>query len=136
MNVSRDTIIDLLPLYASGEASPATQELVREHLARDPELAQLARDQGALLGPAITTNAPDFEAVSFGRTRRRVVTQRWSFGLAWLLTAITFSTEVQIRGGHVTGARLALIDAPLLLGLVAGAATICWLAYFNLRGRL
>jgi hypothetical protein len=136
MNVSRDTIIDLLPLYASGEASPATQELVREYLARDPELAQLARDQETPLVASITAKAPNLEAVSFQRTRSRVATQRWAFGLAWLFTAVTFSTEVQIRGGHVTGARLALIDAPLLLGLVAGAATICWLAYFNLRGRL
>jgi len=135
MNVSRDTIIDLLPLYASGEASAATQELVREFLAQDPELARLAQEQATPLGAPITARAPDLEAVSFQRTRSRVATQRWAFGLAWLFTAVTFSTEVQIRDGHVTGARLALIDAPLLLGLLAGAATIAWLIYFNLRNQ-
>lgn len=132
MNITRDVVIDLLPIYASGEASPATQELVREFLARDPELARIARDQESALGAA-RPPAPDIEAKSFQRTRGRIASQRWAFGLAWLFTAFTFSTEITIDAGHVTGARLALADAPLLLGIVASAATIAWLAYFNMR---
>lgn len=136
MNVSRDTIIDLLPLYVSGEASPATQELVREFLGRDPELARLAREHETALGSAVVSaKAPDLEAVSFQRTRGRIVAQRWAFGLAWLFTAVTFSTEVKRDGLHITSARLALVDAPLLLGIVAALATISWLVYFNLRSR-
>jgi anti-sigma factor RsiW len=135
MNISRDVIIDLLPLYASGEASPATEELVRDYLARDPELARLARDHEAPIGTSPAVRTPDFEAISFQRTRGRVVSQRWAFGLAWLFTAVTFSTEIHIEAGHITSARLALADAPLLLGFVAAAAVISWLVYFNLRGR-
>ena len=136
MNISRDVVIDLLPLYVSGEASPATQELVRGFLAQDPELAKFAREQEALPG-AITplAGARDVEAISFGRTRRRIVAQRWAFGLAWLFTAITFSTRIETVGGNVTGARLALIDAPLVLGMAGAAAAVSWLIYLKLRNR-
>ena len=39
MNVTREIILDLLPVYLSGEASPATRSLVEEYMKRDPELA-------------------------------------------------------------------------------------------------
>src|SRR5690349_7215585 len=135
MNIDRDIIIDLLPLYVSGEASPATLELVRDYLQRDPELARLAREQEASFAAPLPSRTLDMEAISFQRTRSRVVAQRWAFGLAWLFTAVTFSTEIRIEAGHITAARLALSDAPLLLGLVATAATASWLAYLNLRNR-
>jgi len=43
MNVTREIILDLLPVYLSGEASPATRSLVEEYMKRDPELAQRIR---------------------------------------------------------------------------------------------
>lgn len=137
MNVTRDTIVDLLPLYLSGEASPATQQLVREFLASDPSLAELAREQEAALqdGAPLPARTPDLETVSFQRTRKRVVAQRWAFGLAWLFTALTFSTEMTVEGGHIVSAQLALANAPILLGFVATVATVCWVAYIELRRR-
>ena len=42
MEISRNTILDLLPLYLSGEASPETQALVEEYLDSNPELAEIA----------------------------------------------------------------------------------------------
>ena len=41
MNVAREVIVDLLPVYLSGEASPATRSLVEEYMKQDAELAQL-----------------------------------------------------------------------------------------------
>jgi len=43
MKVERDVIIDLLPVYFSGEASAATQALVEEGFREDPELERIAR---------------------------------------------------------------------------------------------
>ena len=43
MNVTKEVIIDLLPVYLAGEASLATRVLVEEFLAQDPELAQEVR---------------------------------------------------------------------------------------------
>lgn len=45
MEISRDVILDLLPLYLAGEASASTNSLVEEYLETDPELSQLAQDQ-------------------------------------------------------------------------------------------
>ena len=43
MKVERDVIIDLLPVYFSGEASAATRALVEEGFQEDPELERIAR---------------------------------------------------------------------------------------------
>jgi hypothetical protein len=54
MQVPRDVVVDLLPAYLSGEASPATRALVEAHLAGDPELArrlQQLRDELRVLEP-------------------------------------------------------------------------------------
>lgn len=42
MDISRNVILDLLPLYIAGEASPETRALVGEYLESDPELARIA----------------------------------------------------------------------------------------------
>ena len=47
MNVTREVIVDLLPVYLSGEASPATRTLVEEYMKQDAELAQRVRLQWA-----------------------------------------------------------------------------------------
>jgi hypothetical protein len=44
MEVTRQVIIDLLPLYIADEVSKDTRALVKEYLAGDPELAELAQD--------------------------------------------------------------------------------------------
>ena len=41
MNVTRDVIIDLLPLYLAEEASEDTRQLVETYLAADPDLKKL-----------------------------------------------------------------------------------------------
>src|SRR5271154_3727117 len=45
MNVTREVILDLLPVYLAGEASPATRALVEEYMKQDTELAQKIRQQ-------------------------------------------------------------------------------------------
>jgi len=47
MNVTREVILDLLPVYLAGEASPATRALIEEYMEQDPELAQRIRLQWA-----------------------------------------------------------------------------------------
>ena len=41
MAVSRNVILDLLPVYLAGEASENTRELVEEYIQSDKELAQM-----------------------------------------------------------------------------------------------
>lgn len=42
--ISRDVILDLLPLYLAGEVSEDTAALVKKHLEADPELAETAKE--------------------------------------------------------------------------------------------
>ena len=72
MNVTREVILDLLPVYLSGEASPATRTLVEEYMKQDPELAQRIRLQSSdnLAKTAPSALPPDLEFQSFRRTRR------------------------------------------------------------------
>ena len=44
MAVTREVILDLLPLYLSDEASADSRTLVKEHLEIDPELERLATE--------------------------------------------------------------------------------------------
>jgi hypothetical protein len=43
MEISRNVILDLLPLYIADEASPETRALVDMYLESDPELANIAQ---------------------------------------------------------------------------------------------
>ena len=43
MEISRNVILDLLPLYIADEASPETRALVEQYLENDPELATIAQ---------------------------------------------------------------------------------------------
>ena len=51
MQITRNVITDLLPLYTSGEASDDTAALVREYLDGDSELAEMAREASAMKPP-------------------------------------------------------------------------------------
>ena len=65
MTPSRPVIVDLWPLYVSGEASPETRALVDAFLADDPELAgQLRRLSGYR---SLLFFAMMFSCMAFGR---------------------------------------------------------------------
>jgi predicted anti-sigma-YlaC factor YlaD len=103
MNVSREVIVDLLPLYLADEASPETQALVEEHLERDAELAQLARQwKERLPTPAPAVVNPDAQAVAWAEARR----QLWN--RFFLLAGAIAVGVLVIAGGGLIGAMLLL----------------------------
>jgi len=48
MEITRNVILDLLPLYLADEASAETRRLVEEYLETDPELASVAKRSAAI----------------------------------------------------------------------------------------
>ncbi|MBU8922207.1 MAG: hypothetical protein KOO63_10360 [Bacteroidales bacterium] len=44
MKITRDVILDLLPLFVSGEGSSDTRKLVEEYIETDPEIAEIVKD--------------------------------------------------------------------------------------------
>jgi hypothetical protein len=73
MEVTRDVILDLLPLYLAGEASADTQALVKEFLDHDQDLAQLARRwRERLPEPPPVPASADARALAYREARRRI----------------------------------------------------------------
>ncbi len=48
MEITRDVILDLLPLYLANEVSADTRTLVEKYLETDPELANIAEQSAAI----------------------------------------------------------------------------------------
>jgi anti-sigma factor RsiW len=51
MEITRNVILDLLPLYLADEVSADTRAIVEEYLETDPELAELAKQSAAIEFP-------------------------------------------------------------------------------------
>jgi anti-sigma factor RsiW len=135
MNIPKEVILDLLPVYLAGDASPATRAWLEEYLAQDPELADRVRrlrtesfDQASL--PPLP---PELELRALRRTRRATTQLRWLFGLAMAFSAVGLSLEVSF---HPFEFHLLLLEHPELLGPCLAAGVACWTAYFTLRRRL
>ena len=130
MNVPREVVLDLLPVYLSGEASPATRTIVEEHMKHDVELAERVRllwaDNLAKAAPPVLP--PELELRSLRRTQRLLGWQRWLFGLG--ISATLLSNESSFEGGHFKELHPAEFGICVVLGLA------CWIAYFSIRRRL
>ena len=138
MNVKKEVILDLLPVYLAGEASQATRSLVEEFLAQDPELAESVRSQQT--DSALTTTLlglpPELELKSLHRTRHLLSLQRWLFGLAIGFSAVALSTEISFKEGHLSEFHFLINNNPALFGSSLALGVICWIAYFFTRHRL
>ncbi len=135
MKVPKEVILDLLPLYLAGEASPATRVLVDEYLAQDPELAQRARrppvDDFSHAEPLSVP--PELELRTLRLTQRRIAILRWVFawGLAFSLCALALQISFSPFRLH-----LLIFDYPAELGSSLGVGLLCWVLYFRLRSKL
>ncbi len=105
MEITRNVIQDLLPLYLAGEASAETQALVEEFLSRDATLAaeveRLKSDslKQILTGGTAMSLPQDHEAQTLARTRSELAHRSWNLGLAIAFTIFPFSTI--FNGGHI-----------------------------------
>ena len=138
MNVTREVILDLLPVYLSGEASPATRSLVEEYMKQDAELAQSIRLQWADNLAKVVPSAlpPDLELRSLRRTRSLLGWQRWLFGLGIAFSAMPLSNQFSYEGGHFREFHFLLLDYPAEFATCVALALACWIAYFSIRRRL
>lgn len=73
MKVTREVILDLLPLYLADEASKETQVLVKEYLDQDPDLAKLARQwRERLPEPPPTPVQTDAQTLAYLEAKRQM----------------------------------------------------------------
>jgi anti-sigma factor RsiW len=137
MNVTREVIVDLLPVYLSGEASPATCSLVEEFLKQDAEFAKRVRLQWAESFAKLAPSAPppELELRSLRRTHHLLALQKWLFaiGIGCFATALSF--RFSFVGGRLQGPHFLLLDDPLAFASYVAPGLACWIAYFIMRRR-
>lgn len=133
MNITKDIINDLIPLYAANECSPATRALVEDYLRQHPdEAAELRQIMSTpvLLRPGSAANLDEMEALQ--RARCRVRRRAWLLGLAIFFSLCPFSVEKLPGQDH---AHWMFLDSPGSALIYAGVAVILWIAYFTCRSR-
>jgi anti-sigma factor RsiW len=93
MAVTREIILDLLPLYLSDEASPDTRLLVKEHLENDSELARLATQwKDRLPEPPPAPVNPDAQAMAYQEAKRQIANRV-------ITLAIVIAVGIMVVGG-------------------------------------
>jgi hypothetical protein len=126
MTVDDDVILDLLPLYRSGLASPATGRLVAAWLAAHPEFDE-AGAPPPQAGDGLGALA---EARRLARWRRRL------YGLAIGLSVLLLTTHVQSDAGRITSIRLVGLEHPVGFAVLALCAAAAWYSYWRITKRL
>jgi hypothetical protein len=139
MHVSREIILDLLPLYAAGEASAETRALVEEYLSLDEGLRQEV-DRNALAEPLEfpTTGsslANETELRTLRRTQRLLAWQRRLYAWALTLSVLSVSGIGWIQNGRLRF-HFFLLWYPHYFWPCVSLAASCWINYFFFRRRI
>ena len=127
--ITRDVILDLWPLYQSGEASPDTRALIEVYLADDAEFARMLEelDRERIPRPEPPSLAPDHELKTLTLIKRRLSGPRPLLTLALVFSALAFgrividtSFDVSPRRFIATAVVAACFWAAFLVGLFRG----------------
>ena len=134
MNVTREIVKDLLPLYVAGEGSPDTRALVESFLRSDPELAALA---DALRSDELAGHrappAPPSEARAELRLTKALLRRRtWLLASALFFSTLPLSFVVDDQGFRFLLMTYAPGAASASLALAAGL----WIAFAITARRL
>jgi len=131
MNITKNIIDDLMPLYAANECSPDTRALIDEYLREHPrEAGDLQRilntPPGTVVAPAARLN----EMKALREARRRLRRRQWLMGFAIFFSLAPLSF---FSGDHVTFWMLR--DAPASASVYGAIGVACWIAYAVERSR-
>jgi len=131
MNVTKNIISDLLPLYAADECSADTRQLVEEYFGQHPQEAQQLRLTLDARIPTITPSPRQLdEARSLCEARRRVRNH------ALLLAVAIFFSLAPFSFFYAQGHAYWLVSQAPRSAVVYGALGLaCWVAYGVIRYR-
>ncbi|MEJ7605299.1 MAG: hypothetical protein WKF37_03305 [Bryobacteraceae bacterium] len=130
MNVPRDVVLDLLPVYLSGEASQATRELVRTYAETDPEIKAMLDNSDWSL-PPVHTPKPERKMETLKMTKDLLLLRSWMIGFAVFFTLLPFSF---VYTGHINWWMIR--DAPKSATVYALLAAVFWIVYLWIRRRV
>ena len=132
MEITRDVIKDLLPLYVSGEVSVDTKALVEAYLRSDPDLSRAVAAARALELPATPAPRPTVEKDALDATRRLLRQRTDTLVLAILFTLLPFTFT--FSGDGITF--LLIRDRPVVGSAWLVTAAVLWGWHVYLRRRL
>jgi len=132
MNISRDVVKDLIPVYLAGDASADTRALVESYLKTDPELAvDVTAARGASLGlPA--TRPPTAEKQTLDATRQLLKSRTSTLVVATIFTVLPLTFA--FNGTAITF--VLIRDAPVIGIAWWVTAAIIWIWHARIRRRL
>lgn len=137
MTVTRDVILDLLPLYLADEASEDTRALVEAHLQADAKLAQLveqAQQNDLLDNLKNEISIPltkEHEMKTFQKTKR--LTFQYNLFLAFAIS--TSLLLIAFRGDSEGNIRWLWQDSDIGYAIFVVAA-VFWIAFGNVNYQL
>jgi len=132
MNVTKNIITDLLPLYFSEECSDDTKLLVEEYLQKNPELKQQAKNlsQNPFPDHIPQILKKEDEMRSLVKTRRLLKWRSSVMALAIFFSIAPFSFA------YVQGKFYSMISESPTSALIYGGIGICfWITYFVIKRR-
>lgn len=131
MNVTRNVIADLLPLYEAGEASADTRALVEAYLTEHPGTLKPGSVDAMLKSEPASLPERERRA-ALERTRSLIKWRTLFFAAALGCNLMTFTTA--FSGDGVTW--FMWRDAPGVAGVLLASSMGFWLAYFRVLNRL
>lgn len=130
MNVTRDVMNDLLPVYLSGEASEDTRTLMEEYFRENPEFERVARGAGkpldALHGVAAVAPEAEKEKRDLECVHRELRRNKIFFGMALFLMLEPLAFFYS--NGHF---QWLVREDPWEAVVCWSIATVLWLGYFG-----
>jgi anti-sigma factor RsiW len=133
MNLTREIVKDLLPLYVADEASADTRAAVEAWLGRDAEIARLAEALRSDTGAAPASSAtPAAGRAALATTKTLLRRRTWLLALALAFTGLPLSFAFDSSGVRF----LMLRDAPLASLAFLAVAAALWLAFAAVARRL
>lgn len=133
MNIQREVILDLVPLYLSGEASQATKLLVEEYAQQHSDIADLiSKTSVDLFAEREEYSLPkELEMKSMERTKSLLRIRSIILGVSMFLSLLPLS----IRGGS-EGVRWLWSGAESYALAVGALAALAWFSYAIVHRKL
>jgi len=131
MNVTKEVIHDLFPLYLSNECSADTRALVEEYLRANPAEAEALRRVMSAPLPASAAPANGSEEVrALIEARRRVRQRSWTMAVAIFFTVAPFSFFYDGKTFWML-----FWNEPKAAAAYWAVGVVAWVVYFVQRGR-
>ena len=133
MKISRDVMLDLLPLYLADEASDDTRALVEQFLAEDRALAKLVEqsNQNQWIEKAPIPLNKEHEMISFEKTKQLLFQQKLFLALAVATTLFFIAFRFDENG-----VEWLWINSPGMGWAIFVVTSLFWTAFLNVAHRL